>query len=99
MFVCAARRLGLAFDAASPGVGRGISHLPPRGSSRITQDQQLTRTSNYSISFVEQNEHQEDDGGAKFEVPPPAVPHAPDAATAAAQHPSGNPGYHSYQCG
>lgn len=71
-----ARRLGLAFDpmttppsnAQFPGPGsHGVASNG--GSICITQDQQLTRTSNYSISFLDQEQDQQ--GGAYDPAYPP----------------------------
>jgi len=81
----AARRLGLAFDPMNSAVGPGGHPVPPGSSIRITQDQQLTRTSNYSISFVDQEKEHEHDGS--YQMPPYPQKGTPPVHPDAMYHP------------
>lgn len=73
-----ARRLGLVFDPmtaprSSPQF-TGPNGMPPNGRSIcITQDQQLTRTSNYSISFLEQDQDRQGDPYNPVYPPPDPI--------------------------
>eukprot|EP00210_Caulerpa_lentillifera_P002664 g2544.t1 len=73
----AARRLGLAFDPMSANAQSQFPNAGPHGmapnggSICITQDQQLTRTSNYSISFLDQERAQHEGAYGPVYHPPP----------------------------